>query len=372
MVTDVVGWYLALLVLGLFAAAASVAAYWAWTASDRQAPVTQQTLVDALDDPILVVEADDTVAMTNTAFRSVFGLAGASTETDFRTVLAEYPSLIDAIEAEDTTMVDLEISDGQHSYVVSTYPVGEGAHPPQPRLVVFEDVTERTRLAAEVDSLTTHNERLQEFATLLAHDFRNPLDVAIGRTNAVIELMDDPELEEHLEHVALSHRRMQGLIEAVFELSRLGEGIEEPEPVVIDDIATRAWETVSTGPAGLEVDTELTVMGEVSQLLQLFENLYRNAVQHGGEAVTVRVSDHPTATGFTVSDDGCGIPEEKRERIFEDGYSGDSEGHGLGLSIVTKVATAHEWDVAVTDSESGGACFEFTGIEPVTEALPEG
>jgi len=67
--------------------------------------------------------------------------------------------------------------------------------------------------------------------------------------------------------------------------------------------------------------------------------------------------------GFYVADDGPGIPEADREKVFESGYSTDGDGTGLGLAIVRRIAQAHGWDVTLTTSESGGARFEFHGVE---------
>jgi signal transduction histidine kinase len=77
--------------------------------------------------------------------------------------------------------------------------------------------------------------------------------------------------------------------------------------------------------------------------------------------VTVTLGSLPD--GFYVADDGQGISPEKREDVFEYGYSTADEGTGLGLSIVSRVAEAHNWDVSVLDSEAGGARFEVTGVE---------
>jgi signal transduction histidine kinase len=63
--------------------------------------------------------------------------------------------------------------------------------------------------------------------------------------------------------------------------------------------------------------------------------------------------------GFYVADDGPGIPAPDREAIFEQGYSTDSEGTGIGLSIVRRIVEAHGWRIEVTDSDAGGARFEF-------------
>lgn len=96
---------------------------------------------------------------------------------------------------------------------------------------------------------------------------------------------------------------------------------------------------------------------------QILDNLLRNAVEHGGEGVTVTVGD--LEDGFYVADSGAGIPEDERERVFEHGYS-RSGGTGLGLDHVQESVAAHGWEISVTESETGGARFEITGFETAT------
>jgi signal transduction histidine kinase len=92
----------------------------------------------------------------------------------------------------------------------------------------------------------------------------------------------------------------------------------------------------------------------------LLENLLRNAVEHGGSEVTVRVGAQPS--GFYIEDDGPGVPDELREDIFESGTTTNAGGTGLGLSIVAAIAKAHGWSVEATEGTEGGARFEFAGV----------
>jgi signal transduction histidine kinase len=80
-------------------------------------------------------------------------------------------------------------------------------------------------------------------------------------------------------------------------------------------------------------------------------------VTHGGPAVDVSVE--PLDEGFAVADTGPGVPVDKRDEVFEAGVSTGDGTTGLGLSIVTDIAAAHGWEVALTESQSGGAQFEF-------------
>jgi signal transduction histidine kinase len=104
---------------------------------------------------------------------------------------------------------------------------------------------------------------------------------------------------------------------------------------------------------------EFTVVGDESRVRQLFENLFRNAIEHAGEDVTVTVGVLDNGDGFYIADDGPGIPDEDRDRVFDSGYTTIEDGSGLGLVTVQRIVDAHNWSVTVTDSNDGGARFEI-------------
>jgi PAS domain S-box-containing protein len=242
---------------------------------------------------------------------------------------------------------------------------------------IVRDVTERKERERELERQT---ERLEEFASVVAHDLRNPLTVAIGHTDVLQEEYDD----EFLGRVADAHERMERLIDDLLALAREGRLVDETEPVAVAAIADDAWATAATAGAELAVEAEATVEADADRLRTLFENLFRNAIDHGGDDVTVTVGDiDGDARGFYVADDGPGIPAEDRETVFERGYSTEHGGTGFGLAIVREIADAHGWSISATESDDGGvadeedesaarqsgssagARFEVTGIEPV-------
>ena len=230
--------------------------------------------------------------------------------------------------------------------------------------------------------LERQNAQLEQFASVASHDLRNPLNVAAGHLNLAQETGDD----EHFETVAENHDRMESIIEDVLVLARDGTFVEETESVCIESIAADCWAGVETSEAELVVSDEPTVQADADKLRHVFENLFRNSVEHGstssrpladdsvehgstssrtepgdsiehgGESVTVEVG--PIDDGFYVADDGPGIPESEREAVFDHGYSGN-DGTGFGLAIVASVAEAHGWTVRLTESDAGGARFEF-------------
>ena len=205
-------------------------------------------------------------------------------------------------------------------------------------------------------SLERQNERLEEFTSFASHDLRNPLNVASAR----LELAAEDCESEHLDEVARAHDRMERLIESLLTLAREGENASQRTSVDLETVVRNCLGTVSTADATIEAETEETIVADRSRLKQLLENLLRNAVEHGGEDVTVTVGD--LDDGFYVEDDGCGIPESERAAVFEPGYSTADGGTGLGLRIVEEIAEAHDWTVSVTDSSTGGTRFEITGV----------
>ncbi|WP_267643176.1 sensor histidine kinase [Haloarchaeobius amylolyticus] len=200
--------------------------------------------------------------------------------------------------------------------------------------------------------LKRQNERLDQFASLLTHDLRNPLSMAIASLQVYQENGDDSALAD----VESALGRIDELTEDLLSLAR-GEAAEtESESVDLDEVALQAWEMVATRSAAL-VTEPVIISAQESQLSALFENLFTNAVGHGGDGVTVRVGalEH----GFYVEDTGVGIPPEEREAVFDHGFTTSYEGSGFGLTIVSRIAEVHGWTVSLTESKEGGARFEF-------------
>ncbi len=216
---------------------------------------------------------------------------------------------------------------------------------------------------------------IDHVASVVSHDLRNPLDVAKARLEAGRELDED----DHFEHVEQAHERMERIIQDVLTIARGEEVVEPDDTVDLTEIAETAWETVETNGARLAIDEPLpTAIADPDRVGRLFENLFRNAIDHGstdqppqdhGEdapgnpVVTVGRLDVEDASGFYVADDGPGIPPENRARVFEPGYSTDDHGTGLGLAIVARIVDLHGWAIEVTTATAGGARFEVSGVD---------
>ena len=224
----------------------------------------------------------------------------------------------------------------------------------------IQKAVEAERIQFRLDEAKRQRDRLEEFANVVAHDLRNPLNVAQGRVTLAREECDS----EQLSHVEASLERMQELIEDLLTLARTGTELSDVEPVNLAGLVTRCWRNVVTADATLTTESNRTIRADQTRLRQLLQNLIRNAVEHSNTGVTVTVGE--LDNGFYVEDDGHGIPEADRDAVFEAGYSTTEDGTGFGLSIVKQVAEAHGWDVRVTDGSAGGARFEITGVEFAT------
>jgi PAS domain S-box-containing protein len=229
---------------------------------------------------------------------------------------------------------------------------------------ILQDISEQKRREKRLER---QSQRLEEFANVVSHDIRNPLQVASRQLELAEETGDASNFKNSKE--ALD--RISTIIENILTLARHGRTVDELGETKLATVAREAWTTVQTGEQTMKVDDSGVIDADPDRLRQLFENLFHNAVDHAGEETTIRVgsiepmftSTRATGeapTGFYVEDDGPGIPEDQREKVLESGFSTAEEGTGFGLAIVAQIAEAHGWEVRVTEGHSGGARFEFT------------
>ncbi|MBZ6495575.1 hybrid sensor histidine kinase/response regulator [Natrinema longum] len=231
----------------------------------------------------------------------------------------------------------------------------------------FRDITRQERYRRELER---QNDRLEQFASLVSHDLRNPLNVAQGHLDPLEEQLDS----RHVDELQWSLSRMAELVDGLLQLARQGKTIGEREWLPLAGVARDAWSTVDTGDARLEIDGEMRVYGDDARLRTLFENLFRNSVKHGTDeteplVVTVgplaadgeSTGDETSRHGFSVEDTGVGLPADT-DSLFEFGYTTKPDGTGFGLAIVAEIAEAHGWSVTARNGSAGGARFEITNV----------
>jgi PAS domain S-box-containing protein len=228
------------------------------------------------------------------------------------------------------------------------------------RIEHYTDISDRKQREQE---LQEERNRLEEFASVVSHDIRTPLNIAEGRLKLAQEECDTP----HLDPARDAIERMERIVNDVLWLSREGRTIGSMESIVLRDIIDTTWTMVadSTDKAELRYASdnclEHSVMADSDRLQQLLENIFQNAIEHAGTDVTVSVG--VLEDGFYIEDDGPGIPENRREDVFTAGYSTRDNGTGFGLRIAEQVANGHGWTICLTTGSEGGARFEITGID---------
>jgi len=210
-----------------------------------------------------------------------------------------------------------------------------------------------------MEEIERTNEKLDQFASVVAHDLRNPIGIARG----YLDLARTSSEDEHFDKIESALERMEALIDDLLALARQEDQSIDVDDVELDAIANEAWENVETADMDLTTTTQETIPADEGRLLELFENLYRNAREHAGEDVTVRVEEIDGGDGFAIEDTGPGIPPEDQDEIFDYGYTTASNGTGLGLNIVDQVVDLHDWNIDVTNGDDGGARFEVTEIQ---------
>jgi PAS domain S-box-containing protein len=331
------------------------------------APIGRATLIDVLDDPMVVLDTEFRLVDYNpAATRIVSDLTEESIGTPLQEVHPKLATVVTDSERTEETELTLSFADENRTFSVLVSDI-TAASDLEGYVLFLRDITTLRNRERE---LQRQNERLDQFASTVSHDLRNPLNVAKGR----LELAQQDSESEHLAPIESEHERMETLIDDLLTLARVGQTVEDTDLVALADVASDAWDhtDIDACTFNSSIPMETQVEADRDRLLHVFENLYRNAADHNDPPLTVRVgmitdsdsvTDNDQRTGFFVEDNGSGIPEEHRENIFDHGFTSVTNGTGFGLSIVNDIVEAHGWNIYVADGTDGGARFEITGID---------
>ncbi|QCC61794.1 sensor histidine kinase [Natrinema thermotolerans] len=365
---------------------------------DGRADESDAITIDAVPVPVMGYDASagtPEIAVTNDAFDATFD--AASTGTNVREWLrrsravdeSEVAAACDQLAAGNAIDIEVGVRTGDaERRPIRLRSVGRSSDDDTSDGADGGDAVDGYVLITELKPTSADPVEFDRVASVITHDLRNPLDVAKAHLRAARETGET----DHFDQVEEAHDRMERIIRDALTLARGDRAIDASENVAIDAVASDAWATVETEAASLEVAEDLPRLdADPDRLQRLFENLFRNAVEHGstnpgsaaGQDTEHSSTDGPDATesacdepvrvrvesadrGFIVADDGPGIPADERERVFEPGYSSTDAGGGtgLGLTIVEQIAHAHDWTVSVAEGACGGATFEF---RPITD-----
>ncbi|WP_226008250.1 sensor histidine kinase [Natrinema salinisoli] len=252
----------------------------------------------------------------------------------------------------DGTTRSIDIKYDERVHHIETKPVDIDEDPYG--VLVTQDVTDVRKTAKELEQ---QNKRLDQFASMVSHDLKNPLTIAMGELEQYRETGEDANLDG----IEVALDRINDLVVDLTALAQSSNPPTETESVSLAAVAQSAWEIIESQSATLTIQNG-EINGNRSQLQALFENLFRNAIDHGGSDVTVRVG--PLDDGFYVEDTGDGIPETEQERVFDHGFTTGDSGNGIGLTIVSRIADDHGLTIFFSKSAEGGARFEFRQSNP--------
>jgi PAS domain S-box-containing protein len=247
---------------------------------------------------------------------------------------------------------------------------------------VTRDLTDRRRADEELRAinarLTASNQELDRFASVAAHDLREPLHTVAGFTELLRADLADQLDERHagyLAHVAQAARRMTDLVDDLLEFARGTAGAPGPAPVRVDVAsavrAISAELTAAIEHRGVRVDVELAdgtvVLAQDRDVNAVLRNLMSNAVKFAGpEAprVVVRSERADRTWHIEVLDNGIGIDPAQRPQVFQAFHrlhsAEEYPGTGLGLAIAQRVVERHGGTIGVDSSVGEGSRFWFT------------
>jgi PAS domain S-box-containing protein len=246
-----------------------------------------------------------------------------------------------------------------------------------------QDISARARAEQEIAryaaELERSNEDLEQFAYVISHDLREPLRMIESYLNLLRERYGaqlDAASGEFIDYAVDGAERMQDMIRALLDLSRVGTRGRAFAPTDVEGVLARTIKTLSrpSEEAGAEVthDPLPTVMADEAQLVQVFQNLIANGIKFCRDDVPPRV--HVSARRqedewvFSVADNGIGIDPTQTEHLFQifqrlhtrDEYPGT----GIGLALCRRIVERHGGRIWVESEPGHGATFHFS--------LPEG
>jgi len=282
------------------------------------------------------------------------------------------------IEVRDVVM-GLDIADGTRKWLlVNSAPLWDGAGRGGGAVVTFADVTDLLTLNNQLqESLDRLAQAAQERAALLSsvsHDIRAPL-AAIRMITEILEdradAITDSQRDELIRRVRAEARRTEGVLTDLVSANRVGTGLEAPRRKRIDlgqliYARARDFDGANHSIRVGELSGDLTMWADAAQLERIIDNLVSNAVTHtpAGTKIVIEAYEHDGYIELAIDDDGPGVPEEMRVRVFAAYVRGeraaDRPGTGLGLFLVQQFAQFHGGSARCLVSERGGARFVVT------------
>jgi two-component system, NtrC family, nitrogen regulation sensor histidine kinase GlnL len=329
-------------------------------------------IVESLTAGLLVVDSSGRVEIFNPAGRRMIAAAREPIGADYHDLLASVPPLVQAIEECLTTArpilrrsIQVPGDSRDLHFGVSVSPLGQ-RDAPRGAICLFSDLTAVVELEQQLrlkDTLA----RLGELTAGIAHEFRNGLATIHGYSRLMDPQALPPKYQPYVEGIRQETEALGQVVTNFLNFAR-------PEQIQLtrvdlgavvrraaDDLRNELPDAMSLTVDGTFCD----VMGDEVLLRQVFGNLIRNAVEACESAgILPAVAIHGAADTalrtcrVSVDDNGPGVAEDARERIFQPFFTTRSRGTGLGLAIVQKILVMHNGRVSVEESAVGGASIQ--------------
>ena len=250
----------------------------------------------------------------------------------------------------------------------------------------LHDLTERLRARARIEELQSELMQVArasavgEMGSALAHELTQPLSAVVAFVEASAELIrrgegETPDVREYIDQAVAQALRAGAVVRMMREFTGRGDTERTVEDInaVVEEICELA--TLGTASDGIDVELNLApglprVLIDHVQIQQVVLNLVRNGIDALGDCgtgtITVATAPGSDMVEVVVADDGPGLPEEVRERVFEPFVSTKPDGIGIGLSICRTIVEAHGGTIALDTGTRRGTRFRFS--VPVFEA----
>ncbi|MGO8956019.1 MAG: sensor histidine kinase [Streptosporangiaceae bacterium] len=334
-------------------------------ALEGRLPAGISSVLAVLLSSAVVLDSDDRVLSSSVAARE-FGFVDGD-----RLVVGELLALARQVRREgmpregEIDIMTSRFNGRATSFAVRVAPLGPAVGDGGLILLLAEDQTESRRV----------DEVRRDFVANISHELKTPVGALALLAETVEEAADDPEaVLRFAGRMRQEASRLTDLVQDLIMLSRIqaAEPVPDPSPVVLDDVVAEALDRcrmrATARGISLEVTGErgITILGDEDLLVTALRNLLENAVAYSPDKTRVLITTRTTSSWMAeigVTDQGIGIPERDRERIFERFYRVDparsraTGGTGLGLAIVKHVTAAHGGSVTVWSQEGGGSTF---------------
>ncbi len=327
-----------------------------------------ERIIETSGDPVYTLDKNGCFTFVNEAYEELSGysreeLIGEHVsiymdESDIKKGKRKIKELLESEEGTGTIEMDIITKDGERKHTEAHIAILPFKEEFRGTIGIIRDITERrkrkNKLKRQKRDLERKNRHLEDFAGLISHELRNPLNIA----QMNLDFLED---KKPVQKTKNSLDRIEEIIDRLLMYTKMGKSIEETHTVELDRMARNCWNTtISTDSCSLLIEDEIEFEVDPKMVRHLLENLFRNAIEHG-EASTIKIGK--IENGFYIEDNGTGIPEDKRKKIFTVGYS-DKGDTGLGLALVEQIVIGHNWNISLVESSTGGARFEITNIQP--------